>query len=100
MAPLAEKGARGKGRQPLSPPQYTVARSANCTDPSHRHYWMWRSGEELGDRRAGAVVERVGDLDRPADWAHVFLLPIDAEGLVDGGVEVAHGDHALGDVGA
>jgi hypothetical protein len=27
--PLAEKGARGKGRQPLSPPQHTVARSAN-----------------------------------------------------------------------
>ena len=27
--PLAEKGVRGKGRQPLSPPQHTVARSAN-----------------------------------------------------------------------
>jgi len=26
--PLAEKGV-GKGRQPLSPPQHTVARSAN-----------------------------------------------------------------------
>jgi hypothetical protein len=26
--PLAEKGARGKGRQPLSPPQLTVTRSA------------------------------------------------------------------------
>jgi hypothetical protein len=26
--PLAEKGAWGKGRQPLSPPQRTVARSA------------------------------------------------------------------------
>ena len=26
--PLAEKGAWGKGRQPLSPPQHTVTRSA------------------------------------------------------------------------
>jgi hypothetical protein len=26
--PLAEKGVRGKGRQPLSPPQHTAARSA------------------------------------------------------------------------
>jgi hypothetical protein len=26
--PLAEKGARGKGRQPLSPPQHTVTPSA------------------------------------------------------------------------
>ena len=26
--PLAEKGARGKGRQPLSPPQHTETRSA------------------------------------------------------------------------
>jgi hypothetical protein len=27
-APLAEKGVRGKGRQPLSPPQHTEPRSA------------------------------------------------------------------------
>lgn len=27
--PLAEKGVRGKGRQPLSPPQHTETRSAN-----------------------------------------------------------------------
>ena len=26
--PLAEKGVRGKGRQPLSPPQHAVTRSA------------------------------------------------------------------------
>jgi len=26
--PLAEKGVRGKGRQPLSPPQHTETRSA------------------------------------------------------------------------
>jgi len=26
--PLAEKGVRGKGRQPLSPPQHTEIRSA------------------------------------------------------------------------
>ncbi len=26
---LAEKGVRGKGQQPLSPPQHTLARSAN-----------------------------------------------------------------------
>jgi hypothetical protein len=27
--PLAEKGVRGKGRQPSSPPQHTVSRSAS-----------------------------------------------------------------------
>jgi hypothetical protein len=28
--PLAEKGVRGKGRQPLSPPQHTETRSATA----------------------------------------------------------------------
>ena len=31
--PQAEKGARGKGRQPLSPPQHTEPRSANSAPP-------------------------------------------------------------------
>jgi hypothetical protein len=34
--PLAEKGVRGKGRQPLSPPQHTVAPSARSAPVESR----------------------------------------------------------------
>ncbi len=34
--PLAEKGARGKGRQPFSPPQHTEARSARSAPAEPR----------------------------------------------------------------
>ena len=34
--PLVEKGVRGKGRQPLSPPQHTVTRSAQSA-PNRSH---------------------------------------------------------------
>ena len=36
--PLAEKGVRGKGRQPLSPPQHTETRSA-ISAPSRSGYF-------------------------------------------------------------
>jgi hypothetical protein len=37
--PLAEKGVRGKGRQPLSMPQLTVARSANSAPNLRALFW-------------------------------------------------------------
>ncbi len=39
---LAEKGARGKGRQPLSPPQHTATRSA-ISAPHVRYAGGWNS---------------------------------------------------------
>ncbi len=33
--PLAEKRVRGKGRQPLSPPQHKETRSAFFSAPAH-----------------------------------------------------------------
>jgi len=45
-SPLAEKGVRGKGQQPLSLPQHAVARSASAlrqydsaVSPIGRHWW-------------------------------------------------------------
>ena len=49
-------------------------------------------------RFARAVVQRIDNLDGAADGAHVLFVVIDTERLVDGGVEVAHGDHAFGHV--
>jgi hypothetical protein len=34
--PLAEKGVRGKGRQPLSPPQHTEALERECVPSTRR----------------------------------------------------------------
>jgi len=45
---LAEKGVRGKGRQPLSPPQHTVARSANSAPK--RFNWARKLLEMRGER--------------------------------------------------
>ena len=40
--PLAEKGVRGKGRQPLSPPQHTGPRSANSAPDLHKSLASFR----------------------------------------------------------
>ena len=44
--------------------------------------------DEFSDWLAGGVFEGVGDLDRTPDGGHVFVRPVNAEGLVDGGEEI------------
>src|SRR5712675_3236777 len=54
--------------------------------------------EQLVHRLAGAIIERIGDLNRTAYRTHVLFRPVDSERLVDGRIEVAHTDHAVGDI--
>src|SRR5581483_3941710 len=55
--------------------------------------------EQFLDGRAGPVVKRVGNLDRPPDGALILFLPINPQRLVDGRVQIAHRDHAIGHIG-
>ena len=55
-----------------------------------------------GSSGGGNVVTRqearIGDFDGAADGAHDLFGPVDTHEFVDGRVEVAHGDDAVGDV--
>jgi hypothetical protein len=46
------------------------------------------------------VLKRIGDLDGAADGGVVLLVPIDAEGFVDGGEQIAHAGGAARDLSA
>src|SRR5439155_6498041 len=54
--------------------------------------------QQFSNRGGSAVIERIRDLDGPPDRRIVFLCPIDAEGFVDGGENIAHAGDAAGDV--
>ena len=52
--PLAEKGVRGKGRQPLSPPQHTVTpeREQRSGQRGNKVRRMWRTTCQTATIRA------------------------------------------------
>src|SRR5258708_32163212 len=54
--------------------------------------------EQLVHRLAGAIIERIRVLNRTAYRTHVLFGPVDSQRLVDGRVEVAHTDTAVGDI--
>jgi hypothetical protein len=63
-APLAEKGVRGKGRQPLSPPQHTVARSANSAPNRRINFRMADILPEHESGSSSAVLPRSEGIPR------------------------------------
>jgi len=91
--PLAEKGARGKGRQPLSPPQHAVTPSAISArligvlrDTGFCIYWFGDSshGGNVGSepqQTLEAGVELLDDLMR----SHGFVYTPTAAGVGSGG---------------
>ena len=62
--PLAEKGVRGKGRQPLSPPQHTVARSANSAPNRRINFRMADILPEHESGSSSAVLPRSEGIPR------------------------------------
>ena len=54
---------------------------------------------QFGNWLAGPIIKGVGYLHRSARRRIVLLGPIDSEGLVDGGEDIAHAGGAAGDVG-
>src|SRR5947209_5181054 len=74
----------------LQAPKVDAIRRLNRLGPALR--------QQLPDRLAGAILERIGDLHGAPDGTHVLLTPVDAERFVDGRVEVSHRHDAVGDV--
>ena len=54
--------------------------------------------EQFVDRLTGPIIQRIGDLYRASDRAHVFFFPIDPERFVNRRVQVAHGHDAARNV--
>src|SRR5258708_1857498 len=56
---------------------------------------MEELSKQLLDRRPGFVMKGIGNLQGPSDRVHVFLVPVNPQGFVDGGENISQANLLL-----